>query len=148
MFGAITSRFPQALGRLAAALVLAVGLLSAAGAAQAMNGGFHGGGSQGGGFHGGVPHGGFHGEFHDGHFHHHHFHNRFFFGGFGGCCGDPFWGGYYPYYPYNYPYYDPPPAGVTQDQPNCQSGQWRLQDGSVVSGTACLQPDGTWRMAY
>ena len=148
------------------AIVLAFGLLSAASAAHAMDRGFHGGGFHGGGFHGGG--------FHDGGFHHHRFHNDFFFfggfGGFGGCCWGPSWGwggwdpwwgwgpswaGYYPYYPYYSPYYYPPPAsyypppaGVTQSQPNCQSGQWRQEDGSIVSGTACLQPDGTWKMAY
>lgn len=153
---AVTSRFPRALGRLAAALVLAFGLFSVAGAAHAMDRGFHGGGFHGGGFH-------------DSGFHHHRFHNDFFFfGSFGGCCWGPSWGwspwwdpwwgwgpswaGYYPYYyPYSYPppaSYYPPPAGVTQAQPNCQSGQWRQQDGSIVSGTACLQPDGTWKLAY
>jgi hypothetical protein len=168
---ATTSRYLRAFGRLAAVLVLALGLLSAAGAAHAMDRGFHGGGFHGGGFHGG----GFHGGFHDRGFHHHRFHNDFFFfGGFGGCCWGPSWGwdpwwswgpswaGYYPYYPYYYPsyyypsyyYYPPPasyyppPAGVTQSQPNCQSGQWRQEDGSIISGTACLQPDGTWKMAY
>ena len=167
----IISRFPQALGRLAAAFVLALGLLFAAGAAQAMDGGFHGGGFHGGGFHGGGFHGGgFNGCcFHDGHFHHHGSHNNFFFGfGFGGWgwgpWWDPWWGwgpswggaGYYPNYGYPYPYsyypppagYDPPPAGGSQYQPNCHGGQWRQQDGSIVSGTACQQPDGTWRMAY
>ena len=106
--------------------------------------------------------GGFHGGFHHGHFRHHHFHNNFFlFGGFGGWgwgpWWDPYWGwaDYYPYYPsypyYYYPlpaFYYPPPAGESGYQPNCQSGPWRRQDGSIISGTACLQPDGTWRMAY
>ena len=44
--------------------------------------------------------------------------------------------------------YDPPPEGVTQFQLQCRRGYWRLRDGSTVSGSACLQPDGTWRGAY
>ncbi len=176
---AVTSTCLRALGGLAVVLVLALGLLSGAGPARAMDrgfsgggfggGGFHGGGFGGGGFHGGgFGGGGFHGGFHGGGFHHHSHNNFFFFGSFGGCCWGPSWGwgpgwdpwwgwgpswaGYYPYYyPYYYPppaTYYPPPAGVTQSQSNCQSGQWRQQDGSIVSGTACLQPDGTWKMAY
>jgi hypothetical protein len=39
-----------------------------------------------------------------------------------------------------------PPAASVQAQPSCSSGQWRQGDGSIVNGTACLQPDGTWRL--
>jgi len=44
-------------------------------------------------------------------------------------------------------YYTPPPA-VVQAVPSgsCTSGQWRQQDGSIVNGVACQQPDGTWRL--
>jgi hypothetical protein len=41
----------------------------------------------------------------------------------------------------------PAPVIVQQYQPACQNGDWRQDDGSIVSGTACLQPDGTWRLA-
>ena len=47
---------------------------------------------------------------------------------------------------YNSPppeYYAPPAVAV----PNCSNGRWRQTDGSIVSGIACLQPDGTWRLA-
>jgi hypothetical protein len=83
------------------------------------------------------------------------------------CCG------YYPYYSpyYSYPgYYAPPPAVVyaqpapppvtyvvpqslpaTQAAPAFVDGQGRtcrkfqsVLDGASVSGTACLQADGTW----
>ena len=58
---------------------------------------------------------------------------------------------YYPptYYPapaYYYPppvYYVPAPAVA----PNCSTGRWRQSDGSIVYGTTCLQPNGTWRLA-
>ncbi|HYB09180.1 MAG TPA: hypothetical protein VEJ16_05890 [Alphaproteobacteria bacterium] len=40
----------------------------------------------------------------------------------------------------------PPPGAAVQAQPSCSSGQWRQSDGSIVNGTACLQPDGTWRL--
>jgi hypothetical protein len=83
-----------------------------------------------------------------------------------GYWGYPYW--YRPYWPYWHyprgwgwldidifqPYYDaPPPVVVTpppivlQYQSVCQSGLWRYADGAVVSGVACLQPDGTWKMA-
>jgi len=43
--------------------------------------------------------------------------------------------------------YQQPPSGASvQAQPSCSSGQWRQGDGSVVNGTACQQPDGTWRL--
>lgn len=29
----------------------------------------------------------------------------------------------------------------------CRTGLWRYPSGDQVSGVACLQPDGTWRMA-
>ena len=82
----------------------------------------------------------------------------------GGCC----WGGphfgigidlfppppvyYYPPPPVYYPpppvVYAPPPAPVVvQSAPTCTSGQWRQQDGSIVNGVACRQPDGTWRLS-
>ena len=41
-------------------------------------------------------------------------------------------------------YYAPPTAAAT---PNCSQGRWRQADGSIVSGIACLQPDGNWRLA-
>ena len=148
----------HAFGRAAALLVLGLGLLSAANPAQAMGGGAHGGGFHGGGFHGGGFHGGgfhgggFHGGFHGHDFDHHHFRHDHDFFLYGGCGWDPYCAGYNPYDPYDdYPPAtadDPPPAGVPQSQTNCQSGQWREQDGSIVSGTACLQPDGSWRLAY
>jgi hypothetical protein len=85
-------------------------------------------------------------------------------GGWGGGWGwgpGVYWGGpYYPYYdPYSDPdysdYYTPPPtyaapppaAAPAQTQSSgCQAGNWRQSNGSVVSGTACLQTDGTWRL--
>jgi len=67
---------------------------------------------------------------------------------------------YYPppyyYSPYYYPppvVYAPPPAvyappaPVVQSATSCTNGKWRQQDGSVVNGVACLQPDGTWKLA-
>ncbi len=78
--------------------------------------------------------------------------------------GVPWWGPYYgpppPYYYYPPPYYAPPPVVVAppvtyapapapaaaQAAPTCNQGQWRQQDGSVVNGVACLQPDGTWKL--
>lgn len=61
---------------------------------------------------------------------------------------------YGPYYaPYAYApapvYYPPPPvyyAPPVMAAPNCSTGRWRQTDGSIVSGIACLQPDGTWRL--
>lgn len=58
---------------------------------------------------------------------------------------------YYPpaYYPapvYYYPppvYYAPAPAAA----PSCSTGRWRQFDGSIVYGTACLQPNGAWKLA-
>lgn len=49
-------------------------------------------------------------------------------------------------------YYAPPqvvePAPpVAQGAPTCTQGQWRQQDGSIVTGVACLQPNGTWTLA-
>ncbi len=82
----------------------------------------------------------------------------------GGCCwGGWGWGpGIYfgsPYYydpsydPDYYGYYTPPPAVVAPAPPpasstvsNCQNGTWRQANGTTVTGTACLQSDGTWRM--
>jgi hypothetical protein len=80
----------------------------------------------------------------------------------------PYWGpGYYapppPYYYYPPPaYYPPPPTyyapppvaaapppaapAAVQTAPACNQGQWRQADGSVVSGVACQQPDGTWKL--
>ena len=63
---------------------------------------------------------------------------------------------YGPYYgPYYYApapvYYLPPPVyyyAPTVAVPNCSSGRWRQADGSIVSGVACLQPNGTWKLAY
>lgn len=58
---------------------------------------------------------------------------------------------YPPYYYYPAPVYYAPrpvyyvPAPVA---PNCSSGRWRQADGSIVNGVACLQPDGSWRLAY
>jgi hypothetical protein len=79
----------------------------------------------------------------------------------GGCC----WGGwgpgvYYggPYYydpsydPNYYGYYTPPPVAAAPPPAanatvsNCQNGSWRQANGTMVTGTACLQSDGTWRM--
>jgi len=65
-----------------------------------------------------------------------------------------------PYYYYGPPVYYAPaapvvagpvvaaPSGpaVVPATPSCNQGQWKQADGSVVTGTACLQPDGTWRM--
>ena len=79
-----------------------------------------------------------------------------------GCC----WGGPHvvigidPFPPppvYYYPppaaYYPPPPVvvappapTVVQASPTCTSGQWRQQDGSIVNGVACRQPNGTWQL--
>ncbi len=42
---------------------------------------------------------------------------------------------------------EPAPVIVQQYQPTCQNGDWRQEDGSIVSGIACLQPDGTWKLA-
>jgi hypothetical protein len=90
----------------------------------------------------------------------------------GGCCG---WhsgvffgfGGFWPFYPYYAPYYYPPyyypptyyappayytppaavaPPATVQPQANCREGLWRHSDGSVVNGTACQRPDGTWEL--
>ena len=49
-------------------------------------------------------------------------------------------------------YYGPPavvePAPpVAQGAASCTQGQWRQQDGSIVPGVACLQPNGTWTLA-
>ena len=43
----------------------------------------------------------------------------------------------------------PPSAksGPSTSAPACQSGVWRYPNGSQTSGVACLQPNGTWRMA-
>ena len=40
-----------------------------------------------------------------------------------------------------------PPTSAVQTQPTCNSGQWRQQDGSIVNGVACLQPNGTWQLS-
>ena len=101
----------SALGRTAAALLLATAL-SQAGPAQAGahggGGGFHGGGFHGGGFHGGGFHGsGFHGGFH-GDFHGHRF-GTFHGGGFGLA---------WPYYSYPYGWDDYPYYGYDTAQPN------------------------------
>lgn len=42
---------------------------------------------------------------------------------------------------------DPAPVIVQQYQPHCENGDWRQEDGSIVSGIACIQPDGTWELA-
>lgn len=66
----------------------------------------------------------------------------------------PYYGpSYYP--PYAYApapvYYAPPPVYYAPPSamaaPNCSQGRWRQADGSIVSGIACLQPDGNWRLA-
>ena len=81
-----------------------------------------------------------------------------------GCC----YGGYYPYAPYPYyaPYYEPyyvapppvvyavpPPSPVAANQTSptfidaqgrtCR--QFQSTSGGQAFGTACLQPDGSWR---
>ncbi len=134
----MTGRWVAArLGRSLARLGLAVLLLAAASLGAAADGGHHGG--------------------------HHGGHSHVFVGfGFGSYWGyGPYWGPwwgpypyYYPYYPYPYYYppaaYYPPPAYypapaamvVTPAQANCQSGEWRREDGSVVSGVACQRPEG------
>jgi len=48
-------------------------------------------------------------------------------------------------------YYAPPvvvagPPPVVQTAPSCSQGQWRQQDGSIVAGVACLQPNGSWTL--
>ncbi|HLI12939.1 MAG TPA: hypothetical protein VKY65_15205 [Alphaproteobacteria bacterium] len=59
------------------------------------------------------------------------------------------------YYPPPPPYYyappppvvvAPPPPVIVQGGPSCTSGKWRQEDGSIVNGVACLQPDGTWKL--
>ena len=69
------------------------------------------------------------------------------------------WGGYWgpwPWYAAPYPYYYPPPSppvvvvepqATAPAQSSCKAGNWRLQDGKTVAGTACLQADGTWRLS-
>ena len=42
---------------------------------------------------------------------------------------------------------EPAPMIVQQYRPTCENGDWRQDDGSIVSGIACLQPNGTWRLA-
>jgi hypothetical protein len=62
---------------------------------------------------------------------------------------------YGPYYAPTYyappPVYYPPPPVVVMPAPvaaaSCRSGLWRQSDGSVVNGVACLQTNGTWRLA-
>lgn len=59
------------------------------------------------------------------------------------------------YAPYAYApapvYYAPPPVYYAPPSamaaPNCSQGRWRQTDGSIVSGIACLQPDGNWHLA-
>lgn len=62
----------------------------------------------------------------------------------------PYWAYNSYYYSYDPYYYAPPvvvtPAPVVVQQP-CTNGVWRFSDGTEVSGVACRQPDGTWRMA-
>ena len=120
---------------LAVALVMAVP--TAAHAWGGPSGGMHGGG---GGWHGGSMHS------HDMHGHDH----DHSFNSFSLSLGFPIYSGpaYYPY-PYSYPYpaYYAPPAVVVPQGAPCQQGQWRQSDGSVVSGVACLGPDGNWRLA-
>jgi hypothetical protein len=81
----------------------------------------------------------------------------------GGCCWGPHMViGIDPFPPPPPVYYYPPPAvyyasppvvvappapTVVQAAPTCTSGQWRQQDGSVVNGVACRQPNGTWQLA-
>ena len=93
--------------------------------------------------------------------------------GVGGCCYGPGYGyyhGYYPgYYPYYAPYYyapppvvvaappapqiiyAPAPAAMPADQTsptfidNLGRTCRQYQAGNGATGTACLQPDGTWR---
>ena len=81
--------------------------------------------------------------------------------------GVPVWGGYYyppyygyygyPYYPYAYPqsYYAPPaaqpaPSGSSNTSTqNCRDySSTQTIDGQqqTVTGTACRQPDGSWRI--
>jgi hypothetical protein len=33
-------------------------------------------------------------------------------------------------------------------QQSCSSGQWRREDGSIVNGVACIQPDASWQMSH
>jgi hypothetical protein len=62
---------------------------------------------------------------------------------------------YGPYYAPTYyapaPVYYPPSPVVVVPAPvanaSCRSGLWRQSDGSVVNGVACLQANGTWRLA-
>jgi len=93
---------------------------------------------------------------------HHHGGGTHVFLGFGFYSPPPVY--YYPpppvyYYPPPVVYapppavYAPPPAtyapttNVVQAQPTCTSGQWRQQDGSIVNGVACQQPNGTWQLS-
>ena len=41
----------------------------------------------------------------------------------------------------------PAPVVVVPVTPTCQTGQFKRADGAIVSGTACQQPDGTWRLS-
>lgn len=126
----------------AAALVLSSVL--AGGAAHADRGFSNGGGfHQGGGFHhdGGFRHdGGFHHD-HDGRFHHHHhFFRPFFFFGTAVFAPVPL-----AVYPLPYPAYIYAPV---EGYPSCYQYQTTVViDGQLLPawGTACLQPDGTWR---
>lgn len=65
----------------------------------------------------------------------------------------PYYYGYGPYYaPYGYGpppiYYAPPPVVVVPAPvaASCRSGLWRQQNGSIVNGVACLQPNGVWQL--
>jgi hypothetical protein len=70
-------------------------------------------------------------------------------------AGPAYYPAYYGPYPYYQPayasvYYAPPPVVVVPVTPvvaSCRNGLWRQQDGSVVNGLACLQPNGVWQLA-
>jgi len=123
----------------------------AAGAARADHGGMHGG--MHGGFHGGFHNGFHHGFFfHDrGDFHHHFFFHHGFFHPF--FFGAPFFSepiALYPPLPYPaYPY--GPAYGDAGYGGNCVQFQTTvIINGQPTQawGTACEQPDGTWRLVY